>query len=203
MKPVLKKLKIANETLITYIVIFCIFLAIFFFYKSPQQIQKVSEKQHDIEKTITAIKTLESKRPLGIKEDASLEEIYNNGYMKHIRVALNGFVDGTNVGTDGEISRAPIGEMNCGFSNLDKEIYKSKFVIFNVANNEYGGVQANIAFVAEPSRLFWTWIYNIGDDKGNPKYVLRSFCENQLSEEESVTLSKVIKTHLETGGISL
>ncbi len=146
-----------------------------------------------IGKVLTAIKDAESKRPPGIGASPSEKEIYENPYIKHIRTALHGYLDGTNDGV--EVDSLALGTQNerCGLEHFDKSYYRSKFVIYSAENNEYGGVEANIIFIDKPNAVFWAWVYQYGgDENGDKKYALRGFCEQKLPAEHKAELLKTM-----------
>jgi hypothetical protein len=76
---------------------------------------------------------------------------------------------------------------------------KSKFFIYNVHDNEYGGVQAYIVFVDKPDTIFGAWIYKLGGDDNN--YSLRSFCKSGPPEEKRAEFTKIMRSIIERGEI--
>lgn len=142
-------------------------------------------KSIDAEKLAGAIGQVESERPSRIGESPSEEEIYNNPYVKHIRTALIGYLDGTNKGIEttenplfgffiGALEESISGSAWCGLKHFDKSYYRSKFIIFDrdVGDYELGGLQTYIVFVDNPDTLFWAVTYQYAGGE----YVLRRFC---------------------------
>lgn len=152
-----------------------------------------------------AIKHVESRRPPGIGESPDEEEIYNNPYIKHIRTSLNNYLLGeTNNGIEKYTLNSPGQEdINCGLDNFDKSYYKSKFIVYGVGNNDYGGVVANIVFVDKPDTIFWTWVYNIGGDNNKEEYTLRGFCKNRPIDNYKEEFIDIIKEIIEESNFSL
>jgi len=131
------------------------------------------------EKLMDGIKYAESQREDQAADDLIIatdeKELYDNPYIKHVRTALNGYLDGSNNGVEEGASEADELEsgIRCGLDNFDKEYYKSEFTVAKVEKNDYGGMQVYIAFTNKPDTIFWTWVYPYaGGD-----YTLRGFCE--------------------------
>lgn len=155
----------------------------------------------DIEKALDSIKQVESEQPPRIVGSPSDEEIYNNPYIKHIRTALNGYLDGTNNGIENGVIEPPDDMPDCGLNTLDKSYYKSKFIVFGADDGEYGGVQADIVFIDKPDAIFWAWVYRYAGD--NDEYVLRGFCKNGPKEEFEEKFSEMMKEIIKKSKFSL
>lgn len=97
-------------------------------------------------------------------------------------------MSGSNNGVE-DAALVKTGQVNCGLESFDKIYYKSKFIIYAAADNEFGGVQANIVFVDKPDTVFWTWVYRLG---GDGEYSLRGFCKNGPSEEKKTEFKDYI-----------
>jgi len=148
-----------------------------------------------------AIKRVESEQPSRIGNSPTDAEIYNNPFIKHIRVALNGYLDGSNQGMDDPNSaiNGVDGMPNCGLKKFDKSYYKSKFVVYNASDNDYGGVQANIVFINKPDTIFWTWVYKLGEGG----YTLRGFCSNGPTEDERSGFTDYVEQVIKESKFSL
>jgi len=122
-----------------------------------------------------------------IGESPTEEEFVNYPHIKQIRLALNGYLNGTNDGLEEDyaldLTNEDIG-MKCGLNNFDREYYQSKFVVLSAENNDYGGIQAYIAFVDRPDAIFFVWIYGVVGEQR-----LRTFCE-KLAPENDVDVYK-------------
>lgn len=146
------------------------------------------------------IKYAESQRPPGIEEDPSDEEIYNNPYVKHIRTALDGHLSGTSNGVEEDGTLGNDSEnLNCGPNSFDKSYYKSKFIVFDAENSDYGGVSAHIVFINKPDTIFWTWIYQY--DSG--EYTLRAFCKDGPPEDKEGEFKNFINGIIKESKFSL
>ena len=158
-----------------------------------------NEVQIDSEtsKIMKVIKKLEAEQPARITGNETLEELYNNPYIKHIRTALNGYLDGSNIGTEDAIALSENGWDKLGFSNFDRSYYQSKFFIYSAADNDYGGVQVYIVFVDKPDTIFWVWVYQLGGD--GSEYSLRGFCETGPPEEKRTEFTKIMRSLIESG----
>ena len=105
-------------------------------------------------------------------------ETYEDPYVKHVRVALNGYLDGTMKGIDSidDVVKAKT-NADRSVSGLDaysKDYYKSKFVVLLSSPSVAGGKEINIIFQDKPDKIFWTWVYA----KESNVYDLRGFSEN-------------------------
>ena len=171
--------------LITLLII--AFCTIFYLHKTPTA-KITAPSSTDIQKIGEAIKQVESERPPRIGKSPTETEINNSPYIKHIRIALNGYLDGTNTGVEAD-ALDNTGGSDCGLNNFDKTYYQSKFIILDASDDDYGGVQADIVFTNKPDTIFWTWIYRLG---GDGEYVLRGFCANGPTEEKKVEFKSYI-----------
>ncbi|MEI6042464.1 MAG: hypothetical protein WCQ00_02770 [bacterium] len=153
----------------------------------PTKAPVVSETQKgtvDPAKIEGAIKNLEVENPPVIGKNPTEEEIFNSPYIKQIRTALNGYLDGTNNGLEVEALENISKDMNCGLNNFSKKYYQSKFVILDASDNDYGGVQADISFIDNPDTVFFVWIYGeVGQQK------LRAICGKAVSTK---TVSDIV-----------
>lgn len=144
---------------------------------APQE--EVVKDKLDTEKLMAGIKYAESQRedPAAdsLIKTTSEKELYNNPYIKHIRTAFNGYLDGTNTGVEeGTIGKNELDNgLKCGLDNFSRDYFKSEFTVIKTEKNDYGGIVSYIAFLNNPDKVFWTWVYPYaGDD-----YTLRGFCE--------------------------
>ena len=156
----------------------------------------LQDEEREINSMIEAIKKAESKEPPRITGKETEEEIYNNPYIKHIRTAFNGYLDGSNTGTEKAFRTMTLdspGQEKCGLDSFDKSYYKSKFFLYDASDSDYGGVQAYIVFKDKPDTLFWAWVYRLGGGG----YSLRGFCKagppDELKEEFLQTMEGYIK----------
>lgn len=131
-------------------------------------------------------------------------EIYSNSFIKHIRVALNGYLDGSNKGIEDDfVINGSNNDSNCGLAKFDKSYYRSKFIVFNASDNDYGGVQANIIFISKPDTTFWAWIYKLATEDGENGYTLRGFCANNPAEDKREYYTEYIKAVIKESKFSL
>jgi len=145
----------------------------------PSEVTEGVEEEIDVEKLIAGIKYAESQREDEAADDVikttSEKEFYDNPYIKHLRTAFNGYLEGTNNGVEeGVAEKSKLeSELKCGLGSFDKSYFKSNFNVIEVERNDYGGIVAYIAFSDKPDRVFWAWIYQYGGGD----YTLRGFCE--------------------------
>jgi len=88
-------------------------------------------------KIMEVIKELESGEPQRINKNPTEEEIYNSEYIKHVRVALNAYLDGTMSDDDKFLSEMLDSGNECGLNAFDKSYYKSKFIVIGASDNDY------------------------------------------------------------------
>ena len=153
----------------------------------------------DDEKLLEVIQAMEAENPPLITGNETDEEILNNPYIKHIRIALNGFLDGGNNGAEEVIALGEYDD-NCGLRIEDKEYYKSKIMLLAVENNPYGGVQAYIVFADKPDTLFEAWVYKLG---GDGEFSLRGFCKEGPPEESKNEFIETMTDIIESGEVKL
>ena len=142
----------------------------------------------DTQNIMDAIKQVESESPPRIGKSPTETEIHDSPYIQHIRLALNAYSNGTNTGIEMPALDATSG-IDCGLNNFDKTYYKSKFIVYDASDNDYGGVQADIVFIDKPDTIFWTWVYRLG---GDGEYSLRGFCKNGPSEDQKIEFKRYI-----------
>lgn len=178
-------------------------ISVLFFSFNYYNSKTNTNRAEEINKALDAIKQIESEQPPRIGKTPSDTEIYNSKYIKHIRLALNGYLDDSNNGIEEEaILTESVDGMECGLNNFDKAYFKSKFVILNASDANYGGVQANIVFIDKPDAIFWVWIYNLGEfetRETHPNFVLRTFCKVGPDDKLKASFPDIIKTRLKNG----
>jgi hypothetical protein len=182
-KEVLKKMAII---LAVVVVLYVAYVAIQMVFEEKSQVMDTDNtNQQEAEKIMDAIKKTEAEQPPRIGKEPTSEEIYNSPHIKHIRVALDGYLDDTNTGVEEGALDATADELSCGLNSFSKTYYQSKFAILDAYDNDYGGVQAYIVFIDKPDTVFWTWVYRLGSwDDEDGEYVLRALCEKPPLEED-------------------
>ena len=147
--------------------------------KSPFAVDDNAENNIDTEKLMAGIKYAESQREDeaadAVIKTTSEKELYDNPYIKHLRKAFNGYLDGTNNGVEeGVTEKSELeGGLKCGLDSFDRDYYKSEFTIIKTEKNDYGGIVAYSAFLNQPDKVFWAWVYQYSGGE----YILRGFCE--------------------------
>lgn len=194
MKQFFSNFKVAIIILVCLLTVISIYSLTYIFNKPNSKTVDVdTTKDADAQKLMEAIKKVEAEQPPRIGTSPTEEEIYNSPYIKHIRLALDGYLNGSNFGVE-DAALVKTNEVNCGLESFDKAYYKGKFIIYDASDNDYGGVQADIVFLDKPDTLFWTWVYRLG---GDGEYSLRGFCKNGPSEEKKAKfkdyISEIIK----------
>ena len=119
-------------------------------------------------------------------------EVYNNPFIQHIRVGLNNYLLGNNKGVEDVLAmEASDFDPDCGLGKFDKSYYQSKFVIFDAIDGKMGGVEADIAFIDKPDKLFTVFVYKIGSN--TDVYSIRGFCKVGPPADKSEDFSKNVK----------
>jgi len=123
--------------------------------------------------------------------------VYSDPYVVHVRTALNGYLDGTNVGMDiPDLVIQPRVEdgVTSGLDSFDRSYYQSKFVVFAINDNIGGGKEIDIIFQDKPDKMFAAWVYSAGEGY----YDLRGFWQKPGSTEEAM---RVIYGKYLNGGV--
>jgi hypothetical protein len=167
------KIKKYKHIIVTLVLI--IFVVLYYQF-NPNEIKKGTV---DPDKIMDAIKHLESENPPRIGENPTDEEIFNSPHVKQIRIALNGYLNGTNEGLEDGATYLTSEKMKCGLDNFDKTYYQSKFVILDAMDNDWGGILAYIAFIDKPDTVFWVWVYGTTGEQR-----LRMLCEKPIADDE-------------------
>jgi hypothetical protein len=128
------------------------------------------------------------------------EEIYNNPFVKHIRAALNGYLNGSNEGIEDDLvingfNDSSGNDLNCGLAKFDKSYYKSKFIVWSSEPGKFGGIITNLVFTEKPDTVFEAMVYQYADGE----YVLRYFCERGPKEEFRAKFPDMIRAMLKDG----
>ena len=98
---------------------------------------------------------------------------YDNPFVMYIRTSFNNFL-GDNLPTSEEFVRESLEEF--------KEYIENKFIVLAVNDGIAGGKDINIIFPEKADKVFWIWVYELGDNGG---FELRSFeVDDEYTEEE-------------------
>ena len=185
----IKQYKYIIITILALVILGCIFYRIQLKPSQTSTTPEVPKGTVDINKFEDAIKYAESDNPPRIGASPTEEEIKNSPHIKQIRIALNGYLDGTNTGLEVEALNNISTDMKCGLDNFSKTYYRSKFVVLGAEDSDYGGINAYISFVDKPDTVFWVWVYGI---VGGQR--LRAFCEQPITtQSEADYVSGAIK----------
>ncbi len=178
-----KKGQFSNKKMLLMLFLLALFLIlvlIFFIGKA---------KENNIEKTQqTDKKVVEELKPVEFTQEQLSEyyKTYDDPYVKHVRVALNGYLDGSMKGIDVKEAvvtarTSPNGTL-VGLDAYSKDYYKSKFIVIMASPSVAGGKEINIIFQDKPDKIFWTWVYG----KEGGEYDLRGFSENKGIQGEKL-----------------
>ena len=126
--------------------------------------------------------------------------VYEDPFVVTLRKGLNGYLDGTNEGTDDpEFLINGLGDnSNSGLAAFGKDYYKSKFVVLYIDYSPVGGKNIHIIFQDKPDKKFWAWVYdNHIEDGSYDRYNLRGFQEFPLTEQEIQVMLTTYKEFIE------
>ncbi len=115
------------------------------------------------------------------EQRSAYERVLRDPFVLHLRKALNGYIDGTNVGDKCE---GNIYGLDC----YSKDYFKSKFVVVRVENSVAGGKMFSIIFQDKPDKLFVAWVYPYRD---SGSFDLRGFWQNSRYDKEA--MEKILK----------
>src|SRR3989344_1287840 len=135
-----------------------------------------NKSQKPVIPTVTSAPT-PTPTPFSQEDIDKWNEIYKNPFARHIRKALNGYLNGTNEGIADPDLVIPISDDKEGRSGLNafsKDYYRSKFIVLSIVNGVYGGKEITIVFQDKPDMAFWVWVYKPVDED----YNLKGFAEN-------------------------
>lgn len=196
-----------NKTLFAWVLLLLVAGGGYLIYSRTSKPEAMQADQSSLEATTTdtqafldAIKKVEADQPSRIGQSPTAAEIYASPYIQHIRPALNGYLDGSNAGAE-EAAIDITSDSSCGLDNFDRSYYRSKFVILEASDNDYGGVQAYIVFANKPDSIFWTWVYQLGGDGG--EYSLRGFCKSGPPADQAASFKSYIDGILKDSGYLL
>jgi len=173
-----------------------LFVVLVFFTIASFITERNLSRKEELSKIAQTIRKIEAKEPPRITGNETEEELRNNPYINHIRTALNGYLDGSNTGAEEVVALDDDFSSGCGLSEADREYYKSKFILSEVADNDYGGVQAYIIFIDKPDTIFWAWVYRLGEDD---QYSLRGFCKAGPPDELKEEFIEIMENIIESG----
>ena len=126
------------------------------------------------------------------EQRSTLEAGLRNPYVLHLRKALNGYLDGTNVGIDKPnlVIKFKCGGVPSGLDCFSKDYFRSKFVVFSFNDHiTFRGKVITIIFQDKPDRLFVAWVRRFGDGS----YDLSGFWQNKTFGKE--VMKKIRKAY--------
>lgn len=135
-----------------------------------------------------------SEKSVSLGKTPTYQEMYDHPFIQHIRVALNGYLDGSNTGVEQyAIKSQKVDGKQCGLDSFDKAYYEGKFAIIRASDSDYGGIEGEIVFVDKPDTKFFFWVYDIGEP------VLRGFCKEEVPEDLKGTFPETVRNLLKEG----
>lgn len=160
-------------------------------------------KAYNCEKTLAniAANNQSSDDEAPVDGELTEQEVYQDPYIKHLRLALDEYLSGSRRGIEDEAVEAATwqSEEECGLARFDKAYYRSKFFIYSTEAGKYGGRIADIVFVDKPDTLFEALIYRY--DTG--EYVLRYFCKAGPAAESQDDFTELMRAFIKDIKFSL
>lgn len=153
-----------------------------------------SKELADLNAKPTPTKTV--KTPIVFTQE-QLDEYYQttkNPFVLHLRKALNGYLNGTNIGVESPnlvIKEDTVKGSPTGLDSFDKSYYKSKFIVYSIDDSVAGGKEIRIIFQDKPDKMFIGWVYKLATGK----YDFRGFGQDTTYTEEKM---KDIQTEYKT-----
>jgi hypothetical protein len=197
--------KLTFIIIISFILIFTIYLI-----KSSRYVNRDTKTVTHTEKIASPSSALTA-QTLPASDNASVQEkvnewnqqVMNDPYIKHIRTALNGYLDGTYEGIsdpDNAINPSSQDKPNSGLGAFSKEYYQSKFYVMSITQGLFGGEEINIIFADKPDKIFWIWIFTTE----NGDYDFMGISETESSEKaEAGSIETFVKDNLENNYITI
>ncbi len=111
------------------------------------------------------------------------EKVYQDPFVKHVRVALDNYVNGSTEG----IANVAISSVNedgspSGLKAFSNDYYRSKFVVASINDGIFGGEFISIVFQDKPDKVFDAWVYSIDPQT----YELRAFSQDKSFDESKM-----------------
>lgn len=150
--------------------------------------------------------SLNEVKPVELTQEqmAQYAETYKNPFVLHVRKALNGYLDGSNVGMSAPsvvIESEEKDGTKYGLDSFDKDYYRSKFVVYAVNDSLAGGKNVVIIFQDKPDKAFVAWVYKLA---GSGEYDLRGFWESSRFTGEALeVILRVLKPLFENRELAL
>ena len=102
-------------------------------------------------------------------------------FCRHLRLALDGYLDGTNEGMQSPsfVIAPHLSEGSSGLGSFDKDYYRSRFVVMWLADALMGGKIITVLFRDKPDKLFDAWVYRLAGGE----YDLRGWWSKDIDPE--------------------
>ena len=135
-----------------------------------------------------------------IEEKVSQEDLgpyykcYSEPDVRALRDSLDNYVAGSHEGMEFVIEPHHLPDVPSGLKSFDKEMLKSKFIVFNLAPGLMGGRIISIIFQEWPTKVLDCWLYKLSDGT----FDFRGVWQNMyFTEEVMKVIQEVFKEQLE------
>lgn len=121
---------------------------------------------------------------LSDEELAEYAKTYEEPAVIFLREAIDSYQEGIYDEDIMSIVAIEKDESDGKLSGLDsfEGYYQSKFIVYQIVNNYFGGVNILIIFVDKPDQIFTAWVYKHADDT----FHLRGFWNNPPKNQEGL-----------------
>jgi len=134
-----------------------------------------------------------------IEEKVSQEDLgpyykcYSEPDVLALRDSLDKYVAGSDEGMEFVIEPHHLPDVPSGLKSFDKDMLKSRFIVFNLAPGLMGGRIISIIFPEFPAKVLDCWIYRLADGS----YDFRGIWQNLYFDEEKMkVIREVFKEQL-------
>lgn len=127
---------------------------------------------------------------------SELTQLYKDPFVRFLRKVLNNHSRGSAAG----IAEAFFeGE---ALSGIDKDYFRSKFVVGLITPSAVGGKNIVIFFQDRPDVVFRAWVYKLTSTRNNPEYELRGFWLEE-SDPAKVRILRIVAKMYDPQGNAL
>ena len=138
----------------------------------------------------------------GIKQELGEDQLrtyfaaYEDPFVRHVRTALNGYLNGSNEGIEnaGFVKKAPLTDRASGLDAFKEYLKRSKFIVVWLEPALMGGRIVSITAQDNPTKVLDCWVYKLADGS----YDFRGIWENRFFDEERMkVMREMFKEQLE------
>lgn len=117
-----------------------------------------------------------------------LDRLYKDPFVLHLRRVFSDYLRGSLKGiAEAFFEGEPL-------NGIDKDYFRSKFIVGFVSPSPGGGKNIAIIFKDRPDVVFWAWVYKVAGEKG-PAYELRGFSARETDPGKVRVMKLVAKKY--------